>query len=97
LLPVLEGNAQPRLAPLFWEHEGNRAVRLGQWKLVALHRHDWDLYDVEADRTELKNLAAVYPERVKEMSGWYDGWAQRCHVVPPEQLPPARPTVSAPD
>lgn len=82
-------------APIFWEHEGNRAVRLGHWKLVALHGRDWELYDVEADRTELKNLAATYPEKLNEMSALYDDWARRCQVLPLEQLPPARPTVPA--
>jgi arylsulfatase len=86
---------RPHPAPIFWEHEGNRAVRLGQWKLVALHRRDWELYDVEADRTEQNNLAARYPERVKEMSATYDQWARRCQVLPPEELPPARPIPAA--
>jgi arylsulfatase len=95
LQPIFEGKVRPHPAPIFWEHEGNRAVRLGQWKLVALHRRDWELYDVEADRTEQNNLAARYPERVKEMSATYDQWARRCQVLPPEELPPARPIPAA--
>jgi len=95
LLPVLEGKGPLPPTPIFWEHEGNRAARLGQWKLVALGRHDWELYDVEADRTELHNLAASHPDKVKEMSAMYEEWAKRCHVLPPDRLPQARPTVAA--
>jgi arylsulfatase len=95
LLPSLQKKARPRPGPIFWEHEGNRAVRLDRWKLVALHRQAWELYDVEADRTELNNLAARYPEKVKELAAQYDEWAKRCNVLPPEQLPKARPTVPA--
>jgi arylsulfatase A-like enzyme len=95
LLPTFQGKTAPRTAPLFWEHEGNRAVRLQQWKLVSRHGRDWELYDVEADRTELKNLAASHPQKVKEMSALYDAWAKRCHVVPRDQLPPERHIVPA--
>jgi arylsulfatase len=95
LLPLFQGRKHERTTPIFWEHEGNRAVRLGKWKLVARHRQPWELYDVELDRTELKNLAAANAEKVNEMSALYDAWAKRCDVVPPEQLPRARPTVAA--
>ena len=53
---------------MFWEHEGNRAVRSGQWKLVAQHGQDWELYDMEEDRTELKDLSHGNRARVQEMS-----------------------------
>jgi arylsulfatase len=95
LLPIFEGKIRPNSAPIFWEHEGNRAVRLRQWKLVARHGQAWELYDVDADRTELNNLAADYPERVKEMSALYEVWAKRCNVLPPEQLPRERPILPA--
>lgn len=95
LRPIFEDKMREHPNPIFWEHEGNRAVRLSQWKLVALHGKDWELYDVNADRTELQNLAAKYPEKVKEMSALYDAWAKRCGVLPPEQLPRPRPTTPA--
>jgi arylsulfatase len=95
LLPIFEGKTRPHPQPIFWEHEGNRAVRLGEWKLVARHGDKWELYNVETDRTEQNNLAANQPEKVKEMSALYDGWAARCNVLPPEQLPRVRPIVPA--
>jgi arylsulfatase len=67
---------------LFWEHEGNRAVRRGDWKLVALHRGPWELYDLVKDRTELTDLSASRPELVRELASLYDGWAARSGVKP---------------
>lgn len=72
--------------PLFWEHEGNAAVRDGKWKLVRNYPEDWELYDMEADRTELNNLADRHPERVQEMAAMYEEWAQRCGVIPREKV-----------
>lgn len=72
--------------PLFWEHEGNAAVRVGKWKLVRRYPAEWELYDMEADRTELHDLAAQHPKRVREMSALYAGWAERCGVIPRERI-----------
>jgi arylsulfatase len=95
LLPIFEGQKRPHPKPIFWEHEGNRAVWLGDWKLVARNRHPWELYNVKADRTEQNNLAASQPKRVTEMSALYDAWAKRCNVVPYDQLPHVLHTVPA--
>lgn len=67
LVPVFQGN---RLGDrtLGWEHEGNRAIRAGKWKLVSSFRGNWELYDMTADRTELTNLAARMPRKVKELA-----------------------------
>jgi arylsulfatase len=82
LLPLLAGGSIHRDA-LFWEHEGNRAVRLGQWKLVAKGpAGPWELYDMAADRTEMNNLATQQPERVKELAVRWDAWARRANVLP---------------
>jgi len=67
---------------LFWEHEGNRAVRRGDLKLVAVHDGPWELYDLANDRSELTDLAASRPELVKELASLYDGWAKRSGVRP---------------
>jgi len=67
---------------LYWEHEGNRAVRKGKWKLVSKHPGGWELYDLEADRTELNNLAQKYPQKVEQLKTLYASWAKRCGVQP---------------
>ena len=97
LLPVFAGKTRPDSTPVFWEHEGNRAVRLEKWKLVAEHGDPWELYDTEADRTEQNNLAPTHPEKVKELSDLYHAWAKRCNVVPFDSLPPVTATVPAKD
>lgn len=95
LLPIFEGQKRLERSPVFWEHEGNRAVRVGEWKLVALQGQPWELYNMVTDRTELTNLAALYPKKVNEMSAKYDAWAKRCHVLPFDKLPPELPTIPA--
>ncbi len=82
LLPALAGEPLQRKRPLFWEHESNRAVREGKWKLVAKADQPWELYDMEKDRTEMHDLAAKEPERVKEMAAKWDAWAARAKVLP---------------
>jgi arylsulfatase len=72
--------------PLFWEHEGNAAVRVGSWKLVRNYPGPWELYDLAADRTEMHDLAAQHPDRVREMSDLYAAWAKRCGVIPREKI-----------
>lgn len=68
---------------IFWEHEGNRAVRRGPWKLVARGREGpWELYNIPKDRTEHDNLAGSEPDRVREMTAEWDAWAKRANVLP---------------
>ncbi len=67
---------------LVWEHEGNGAIRQGGWKLVKRYPGDWELYDMEADRSELHDRAAEYPTLVAELDAKYQAWAQRCLVQP---------------
>ena len=76
--PVLEGNDNwSKQRPLAWEHEGNQAVRVGDWKLVREHGKPWELYNLEQDRTELNNLADGDIDRVAELASQYVEWAQR--------------------
>jgi arylsulfatase A-like enzyme len=85
LLPVLRGETDTD-RDLFWEHEGNCAVRRGKWKLVRKHRHAWELYDIEADRTELHDLAPQHPELVTDLEAAYQLWADRCGVIPRDRV-----------
>ncbi len=81
LLPAFEGRPIDRDA-LFWEHEGNKAVRSGDWKLVAKFRGPWELYDLSRDRVERDNLAAKMPEKVEQLAAKYAEWASRAQVEP---------------
>lgn len=82
LAPAFKGKSIKRKQPIFWEHEGNRAVRDGKWKLVAKENKDWELYDMEKDRTEMHNLASQKPAKVKELAAMWDAWAARANVLP---------------
>jgi len=78
---LLGGDLAPR--SLFWEHEGNAAVRDGDHKLVRLGRNGpWELYDLKADRTEQHNLAAAQPQKAKELAEEWQAWAERAQVLP---------------
>jgi len=86
LLPIFQGQTRQGHDAIFWEHEGNRAVRAGKWKLISKFPEGWELYDMEADRTELNNLADKMPEKIQELSALYDQWATRAGVVPWAEL-----------
>ncbi len=81
LVPAIENQPVER-DYIFWEHEGNRAVRQGQWKLVSKHDEAWELYDMDTDRTETEDLAGDMPDKVAEMSTAYDRWAAENRVRP---------------
>ena len=91
LVPAFDNNPVEREA-IFWEHEGNRAIRQGKWKLVAKVRRNrqftevdqdsWELYDLESDRTETNNLSNLFPDRVKQMGLMWEQWAYRAKVLP---------------
>ncbi|WP_206054111.1 arylsulfatase [Nocardioides iriomotensis] len=66
--------------PVFWEHEGNRAIRKGRYKLVARYDEPWRLYDVTRDRAETRNLADQRPETVTELDAEWQAWAARVRV-----------------
>ncbi len=86
LLPIFRGEIRAGHAAIFWEHEGNRAVRQGKWKLVARHGKDWEMHDLEADRTELADLSARFPDKAADLARLYGQWAERCGVEPWEKV-----------
>jgi len=90
LQPVFDNRPLAR-RQIFWEHEGNCAVRYGKWKLVGknvigtedvLRQDKWELYDMEADRSELNNLAGKHPDRVRAMSDMFLAYCKRANVFP---------------
>ena len=82
LLPAFAGKTIQREA-IYWEHEGNRAVRVGDWKLVAKGANGkWELYDLSADRTEQHDLAGTNPAKAKELADLWQSWAERAMVLP---------------
>ena len=82
LRPAFGGKPLKRPGMLFWEHEENRAVRDGKWKLVAKAGEPWELYDINTDRSEQNSLAQKELGRVAAMAAAWDKWAARADVLP---------------
>jgi arylsulfatase A-like enzyme len=80
---TFRGSALPRRpAPLYFEHEGHRAIRTEQWKLVQNWGQPWALYDVAADRSETNDLVNVKPQLAFEMAAQWNSWASTTFVDP---------------
>ena len=96
LVPAFRGQNLRRDDPLFFEHQGNRAIRDGRWKAVAKgppgpeepswepswDPGPWELYNMEADRTETNDLAETHPERLKTMVRQWESMARRVDAIP---------------
>jgi len=81
LLPIFHGKTRDGHDSLCWYLYGNRAVRQGKWKLVwGVTAKKWELYDMQADRTETVDLAKKYPQRVARMSSLWHDWARQTLV-----------------
>lgn len=86
LIPIIRKDEKIR-DTLFWEHQGNKAVRLGDWKLVSLfERGEWELFNLKEDRTEINDLVKIHPEKVKQLESIYNTWALKSNVLPWEEL-----------
>jgi len=87
LVPAMKGGTVSREMPLFWEHEGNRAMRSGDWKIVSAYNYssrefkDWELYNISYDRSELNELGSKYPDRRNQMIEQYNKWADSAGVI----------------
>jgi arylsulfatase A-like enzyme len=82
LMPAFKGQPLARTKPIFWEHEGNQAVREGPWKAVLKLQGEWELYHILDDRTEQNNLAQAEPDRLKALVQKWDAWAASSFVDP---------------
>jgi arylsulfatase A-like enzyme len=80
LRSAFAGGRIRRTRPVFWEHEGNRAIRSDRWKLVSRYPDGWELYDMTADRVERNDLAARHPDVVRKLAAEWEAWAQRANV-----------------
>ncbi len=93
LVPALATDVVIARDSLWWLHEGHRAVRVGDWKLVAAKGEPWELYDLKNDRAEQNNLAAKMPEKVKELEKAWQTQTDEFTELAKKTLPdPAKPS-----
>lgn len=89
-----DGSAKPR--PLWFYHDGHRAIRVGDWKLVGISDRPWELYHLAKDRGETKNLAADHPEKAIELElAWFRETDNLRRLA--QQDPPATQAIAAVD
>ena len=75
---------------ILWEHEGNAAIRQGEWKLVGKSVMDtdstitgkWELYNIREDRSELNDLSASHPDKFRELKNLFEAEAHRVRFFP---------------
>jgi len=75
---------------IYWEHEGNRAIRDGKWKLVSEFNRPWELYDISSDRSEQHDLSKEQADRTKSMTEAWDAYAARAQVISWEKIRPKK-------
>lgn len=90
LVPAFAKDGTVTRDSLWWMHDGNRAIRIGDWKLVADHKSPWELYDLSTDRAESRNLAAAQPERVKSMEKEWMRLTEEWRTLARQDPPPGR-------
>jgi arylsulfatase len=92
LVPLFAKDGTVAHASLWWLHENNRALRVGDWKIVAAGKDSpWELYDMSADRSETRNLAAEKPEKVRELAAIWERQAEDYFKLAAQDAPPAAP------
>ncbi|MBY0523989.1 MAG: arylsulfatase [Gemmataceae bacterium] len=89
LLPLFAKDGKGIHDSLWWLHEGNRALRVGAWKIVAAGKDSpWELYDLSSDRSESKNLAKENPEKVRELAAIWTREFEQYAALAARDLPP---------
>ncbi len=80
LVPALNGTPLHRWRPIFWMHEGNRAVRSGPWKAVKKFKGPWELYNLDEDRTEQNDVIKKFPAMSQHLIRLWEDWAATSFV-----------------
>lgn len=91
LRPALTQDVTIDRDSLWWLHEGNRAIRVGDWKLVAAEGDPWELYDLRSDRAESRNLAQEQPEKAKELEARWNRQLEEMVRLASKTPPQAQP------
>lgn len=89
LVPALAADVTIPRECLWWLHEGNKAVRVGDMKLTAAKGEPWALYDLKTDRAEQHDLSARFPERVKELDAIWQSHTDRFVEIAKQSPSPA--------
>ena len=83
IVNTLSGSTDPiHTDPIFVEHEGNRIARVGKWKLVSYYDKPWELFNLDVDRSESKDLVSARPNITRRLKAAYEKWAERAGVIP---------------
>lgn len=83
ILPLVHGTSKQSLdKTMFFEHQGNQAARIGNWKIVRTHNQEWELYNLEKDPTELDNLIHKQTAQAEALKTRFNQWAEACGVRP---------------
>lgn len=89
LVPLFAKDGTLQRVSLWWQHEGNRALRVGDWKIVAAGEDSpWELYDLSTDPTETQNRAAAQPQKVKELAAEWEKQTDAITALAKQDLPP---------
>ena len=80
LIPAIQGEPLHRVKPIFWMHEGNRALRTGPWKLVKKFKGPWELYHIDDDRTEQQDIIGKFPALSQHLIRQWEDWAATSFV-----------------
>jgi arylsulfatase len=79
-MPAIHGEPLHRVKPIFWMHEGNRALRTGPWKLVKKFKGPWELYHIDDDRTEQQDIIGKFPALSQHLIRQWEDWAASSFV-----------------
>jgi arylsulfatase A-like enzyme len=89
LTPLFTRDGTVTRESLWWQHEGNRALRVGDWKIVAAGKQaEWELYDLSRDRTEKHDLAKQHPEKVRQLVARWTQEFEEYAALAARDLPP---------